>query len=269
MRIWNLALALVVGISMIPAKAGAAEVDRAAMTTAAREVARQVDLLQELFGTNDMLLQINGLFQQTIDFQTALSEFRQGVSGKASAEQLAISFDTVDQKLNAILGEVQFVEKDLASLRLVCNKLRSAESNLHFAVFGGHGNPGRQGEKLLRQTMAQQAYVESLSNNISWVFQNREARAGWKDDLAAVRQSLADLRSIEEKKGATPDQIKDQFTRTEKVWGKLIQRYNDAKPQDKILLRSFVALADQGFSRVAPLAGVKDRQATVTSGYDD
>jgi hypothetical protein len=269
MRKFCLGLVLLAGIALIPSPTRAADVDLAAMTTAAREVNRQINFLQELFGTNDQLSQINGLFKQTMDFQTSLSEFRQSVNAKASAEQLAVSFDTVDRNLGAILGEVNFLEKDLPSLKLVCNKLRLAEHNLHFAVFGGDDTPGRKNEKLLRQTMAQQALVESLANNVTWVFSGRESRAGWKDDLAAVQKSLVALQGVEQKKGATADEIKEQFGAADKTWGKLIQRYNDAKPQDQVLLKSFVAMVDQGFSRVAPLAGVNDRKATVTDGYSD
>jgi hypothetical protein len=51
---------------------------------------------------------------------------------------------------------------------------------------------------------------------------------------------------------------------TDRAWGKVIQRYTDARPQVKVLVRSFVALADRGLSRVATLTGIKGRQVTVT-----
>lgn len=269
MRTFSLAFLLTVGLAAVPAKSVAADPDYGAMTTAAREVGNQINFLQELFGTNNQLSQINGLFQQTMDFQSALIQFRQSVNSKASAEQIAVGFDTVDRKLNAILGEVNFLEKDLPALKLVCNKLRLAEHNLHFAVFSGDDTPNRQNEKLLRQTMAQQALVSSMNNNVGWLFNNREALKGWKDEIAAVQASLVSLQQVEQKKGAKPADIKAQYGMVDTAWGKVVAKYNAAKPQDKVLLRSFVALVDQGFSRLAPLAGVTGRKATVTDGYND
>lgn len=250
-----------------PARAVAA--DPAAMTTAARDVGRQVDFLQELFGTNDQLTQIGGLFQQTMDFQTALIQFRQAVNAGSSAEQLAIAFDTVDRNLTAILGEVKFLEKDIPALKLVCNKLRQTEHTLHFTVFGGPGAGARPAEALLRQTLAQQANVESLSNSLNWVFAGSPALPDWKADLAAVQQALTALQGVEQKKGATAADVQAQFAATDKAWGKIVQCYTDARPQQKMLAKGFVATVDQGFSRVAILAGIAGRKATVTDPFTD
>ena len=202
---------------------------------------------------------INSLFTQTMDFQSALIEFRQNVSGKASNEQIAIAFDTLDRKLTAILGEVQFLEKDLPALKMVCNKLKSAEHDLHFAVFSGDGNP-RQPEALYRQTLAQEDRVASLASNVNWVFARRDELQGWKDDLDAVQKSLVGLQKLQEGKKGTADQIKEQFIAADNTWNQVVQKYEAAK-QNKLLLQSFVVLVDQGFGWVAPLAGVKDRRA--------
>jgi hypothetical protein len=257
------------GLALFTNNAAAADPDPAAMTTAARDVGRQVDFLQELFGTNDQLSQINGLFQQTMDFQTALIQFRQLVNFRASGEQLATAFDKVDRSLAAILDEVKLLEKDIPALKLVCNRLRQTEHTLHVTVFGGTGAGARPAEALLRQTLAQVANVESLSNNINWVFAGSKLLPDWKRDVAAVQQALTTLQAVEQKKGATAEDVRAQFAETDKAWGKVVQRYSDARPQEKVLAKSFVALVDQGFSRVATLAGIKDRKATVTDGFSD
>jgi hypothetical protein len=256
-------------LALVSNVGSAADLDRAAISTATRDLGKQFDLLQELFGTNDQLSRINGLFQQTLGVQTALAEFRQNVYANASAEQLAIGFDTLDRKLSDVLAETQFLEKDLPALRLVCNRLRLAGHELHFAVFGGSASSERQGEKLVRQTLAERALVESLANNVSWMFSGREGASGWKDDLTAVGASLAALQAVVEKKGATPDEIKDQFLQADKSWAKIVQRFTDARPQDKMMLRSFVVMADQGLGRLAPLAGVKDRRAPLSDRTSD
>lgn len=268
MRPYVIRLLVAGGVALIPGTARAANEDYPAMTTAAREVARQVNLMQELFGTNSQLLAINGLFKQTMDFQGALIDFRQQVSDKASREQLYLAFDNVDRKLTAILDEVKLVEKDDAGVKLVCRRLRSAENDLHFAVFAGDGTPEGQAQRLYRQTLTQQAFVESLASNVGWVFARRDALQGWKDDLGELQQSLAALQKLEQKKGVTADELKAQFMSADKNWSKIVQRYEDAK-QDKLLLQGFVVLVDKGFARLAPLVGVKDRRAALTDSLVD
>jgi hypothetical protein len=205
------------------------------------------------------------------DVSTLLDALRSRDAGapKASAEPLTITFDTVDRRLNAILGEVKFLEKGIPALKLVCNRLRQTEHTLHFTVFGGTGAGARPAEALLRQTLAQLANVESLSNNVNWVFAGSKLLADWKQDVAAVQQAPTALQAGEEKKGATAEDVQAQFAATDKAWGKVVQGYTDARPQEKVLARSFVALVDQGFSRVATLAGIKGRRATVTDGFGD
>jgi hypothetical protein len=261
------ALIVLAGVAY-PTNTNAADGDRQAMTAAAREVARQIDVLQELFGTNSQLLMINGLFQQTMDFQGALINFRQKVNGNASNEQIAIAFDTVDGKLTAILAEVKALENDVPALKLVCNRLKSAEHDLHFAVFSGDGTPERQSERLYRQTLAQQGRVESLANNVGWVFARQAVLQRWKDDLDAVQKSLIALQKLEQDKKATPEQIKKQFVAVDRTWSQVVQKY-EASKQNKLLLQSSVVQVDQGFGRLAPLAGVKDRRAPLSDGWSN
>jgi hypothetical protein len=267
MRILSLAILLAVGSTTLATKSVAADTNYAGMLAAAREVSNQISYLQELYTTDDQFLRVNGLVNQTIDFQTALSTFRQSVAERAPAEQIAINFATVDRKLNTLLDVVQGLQTEVPSVNLVCNRLRVAEHNLHFAVFAGDNTPNRNLEVLLRQTMAQNALVERLNTTAGWLFSNPGTVKVWQNDLTAVQQALADMEQVVQTSGATPAQIKAKFGDVETAWAQVTQKYEVAKPEYKVTLRSNMAAVDQGFSRLAPLAGVKDRQATVTDGY--
>lgn len=254
-----LVLFVIGGASTSPSSA-LADDNRPAMVTAARELNRQMNILQEVFGTDSRLMEINGLFQQTINVQLALEDFRQKVTGQGSREEVVIAFDLVDRKLTAILDEIRQVEKDDAGLRVVCRRLRIAASDLHFAVFAGDGAPLRQAERLYRQTLSQQAFVDSLSSNVDFIFAGRATLLnGWKSDMAELRKSLKTLQQLEQDK-ATDAQLKQQFQTVDENWSAIMRRFDNAK-QDAVLLRGFVALVDQGFARMAPLVGVKDRRA--------
>src|SRR4051812_9734140 len=86
-----------------PAPAAAADPDAPGMMTAGREMYRQVSALQDYYGSSNSLMQIGGLFQDTMTFQKALMDLAQQVRSGASREQLVLGFDTVDKQLKGIL----------------------------------------------------------------------------------------------------------------------------------------------------------------------
>lgn len=264
MRIFSLAILLAVGISMPTTKSVAADTDYTAMLAASREVSNQVNYLQELYTTNSQFLRVEGLVEETIDFQTTLSAFRQSVSERVPAEQIAIKFSAVDRDLNTLLGVVQGLQSEIPSVNLICSRLRVAEHNLHFAVFAGDDTPNRNMELLLRQTLAQNAVVQRLNTTAGWLFSDQETVAAWQNDLTAVQQALADMQEVEQTSGATPAQIKAKFGEVQNAWDKVTQKYQFTKPEYQSVLHYNMALADQGFSRLAPLAGVNAYQPKVT-----
>jgi hypothetical protein len=121
--------------------------------------------------------------------------------------------------------------------------------------------------KIDRQAVGQQALIESLGDNTSWMFADPAVTKGWKDDIGEAHQAVAALQQLGQKK-ATEADLKEQVVRTDKAWDKVMQRYDDAK-QYKPALRGFVARLDQGFARLAQLTGIKDRRAALTDGITD
>ena len=69
MRLGVMSFAFVTGLALVAQPARAADEDWPAITAAAREVNRQVNLFQELVISSPPLSMINGLFKQTMDFQ--------------------------------------------------------------------------------------------------------------------------------------------------------------------------------------------------------
>jgi hypothetical protein len=236
--------------------------DRPAMIAASQEVDRQISLFQELYGEDTDLAAIGGIFNQTMGLQAALIQFRQKVNAKAASEDVALAFDVVDSAVTAILGEVAALEVKDAGLRLICRRLRSAESDLHYAVFVADVTPARQLAVLNRQISTQQIFVSCLANNVKLVFAGKEALNGWKDDVGAVEESLVALQGLMQKK-APEKELKEQVVRTDKLWNKIVQRYNDSK-QNRPALQGFVSLVDQRFAKLAKVVGVNDRRIPLT-----
>ncbi len=267
MRNFSLVILLAFAISTLPDESVAADTDYAEMLAATREVSNQISYLQELYTTDRQFLRVNGLTDQTLDFQSALSTFRNSVIEQAPTEQIAINFATVDRKLNSLLGVVQGLQSEIPSVNLVCNRLRVAEHNLHFAVFAGDDTPNRNLEVLLRQTMAQNTLVGRLNTTAGWLFSNPDTVMDWQNDLTAVQQALTNMQQVAQAPGANPAAIKAKFGEVERAWDQITQKYEVTNPGYRDVLRTDVSLIDQGFSRLAPLAGVNGRQTTVTDGF--
>lgn len=235
-----------------------------AMIAATKEIDRQVSFLQELYSEDSKFAGIIGVFDQTTDLQAALINFRRKVNANASREAILLGFDMVEQKVSAILSSVALLEKSDPGLRLVCRHLRSAESDLHYAVFADNVTPALQLAVLNRQISTQQTFVSSLSNNVNLAFAGKEVLTGWKDDLSALQKSLLTLQELTDKK-ATLKELKEQVVHTDKLWDKIVQRYNDSK-QNQPGLQAFILLVDQKFAKLSQVVGVKDRRASLTDG---
>lgn len=259
MRTLSLVLIQLTVVAVFPA---AAAEDRPAMIAASREVDRQITYLQELYGEDTELAQIGGIFGQTMDLQAALIEFRMKVNSQAASEDVALAFDAVDGKVSSILSEVAALEKRDTALRMICRRLRSAESDLHYAVFVASATPARQLAAISRQVSTQQVFLGCLMNNVNSVFSGKEALQEWKVDLAAVQKSLAVLQDLTQKK-ASEKELNEQMVRADKLWDKVVQRFEGSK-QNKPALLGFVAQIDQRFAKLSQVVGIKDRRAPLS-----
>src|SRR5262249_13491264 len=149
MRVRFIAIAFLT-LGLVPGAGMAADLDRAAVSKATRDFVKQFNFLQEVYVTQPQLFKVDGLYQQTVAVQNALADFQSNVWAKASAEQLAILYDAMDQKLTNALAGTSYLEKEVPILRQVRNRMRQADNELHLAVFGGSGSSQRQTEKLVR-----------------------------------------------------------------------------------------------------------------------
>ena len=257
-------LVLVASVVMLPRPVAAADPDAPGMMAAGRELNRQISALQEYYGASNQLMQIGGLFQDTMTFQTALIELAQKVRSKAPREQLVLGFDTVDKQLKGILAEVNDVATSDAGVKMICRRLSAAENALHFALY--YGDEAQAVATFNRQVAGQQALAASLASNIRFVVTDATAQKGWLTYLGAVQEEIVSL--VELGKGnPTLAQMKEKVAAADKKWANVIGRYETSSAAPN--LRGFVSQLDQGFYRLSQIAGVKDRPAPMGDGFSD
>ena len=257
---------LVLGASvvMLPHPAVAADPDAPGMMAAGRELNRQISALQEYYGASNPLMQINGLFQDTMTFQTALIELAQKVRSRASREQLVLGFDKVDRQLKGILAEVNDVATSDAGVKMICRRLSAAGAALHFALY--YGDEMQAIATFNRQVAGQQALAASLAENLRFVVTDAAALKGWLADLRAVQEAIDSL--VELGKGKpTLAELKENVAAADKKWANVIGRYETSSVGPN--LRGFVSQLDLGFYRLSQIAGVKDRPAPMGDGFSD
>jgi hypothetical protein len=254
-----LGLALAVG----PAPAAAADPDGPGMVAAGRELNRQIDALQEYYGSSNALMQIGGLFQDTMALQTALSDLAQKVRSAASREQLGLSFDKVDKQLQGILAEVNDVAAADPAVKMICRRLSAAENALHFALY--FGDETQAVATFNRQVAGQQALAASLATNLQFVVTDAAALKGWQADLGAVQEAIGSLAQLG-KGTPTLAQMKEAVAAADKKWANIIGRYETSPAAPS--LRGFVSQLDSGFYRLSQIAGVKDRRVPFGDGWN-
>jgi hypothetical protein len=264
MRLLITSLVFVASVVMLPRPAVAADPDAPGMMAAGRELNRQVSALQEYYGSSNALMQVRGLFQDTMAFQTALIELAQQVRSRASREQLVLGFDKVDKQLKGILAEVNDVSTTDASVKMICRRLSAAEAALHFALY--FGDETQAIATFNRQVAGQQALAASLAENLHFVVTDAAALKGWLADLGAVQEEITSLAELG-KRTPTLAEMKEQVAAADKKWANVIGRYETSPAAPS--LRGYVSQLDQGFYRLSQIAGVKDRPVPMGDGFSD
>jgi hypothetical protein len=265
MRTLLMGLALVTGITMVaPPTVAAAGPDAAGMMTAGRELNRQINALQEYYGASDKLMQIGGLFQDTMTVQSALSDLAQQLRAGASREQLVIGFAAVDKQVKGVLAETKDVAAADSGTKMICRRIAAANASLHFALF--YGDETQAIETFNRQVAGQQALVASLTDNVRFIVSDATALKGWQADLGAVQDSITALTQLG-KGTPTLAQMKDAVTTADKKWANVIGRYETSPAAPS--LRGFVSQLDTGFYRLSQIAGVKDRKVPFGDGFSN
>jgi len=260
MRVWSLGLLIQFGVALTPGQAVAQTQDWAALSASAREMSRQVDFLQQVFDNDPRLSQIRGLYQPSIELSGALLDFRSKVRNKVGLEELELSYFGVERSLNTTMGVIQDIRRTDPALQLVAGKLQAANSDLHFALFGGNDAPAKRSQVVYRQILSAKGFSENLQSTVRWVFMDREVLPLWLADLKGVSQALDALQQLQQKK-ASAEELKQQLVQAEKAWDKVVRRYRDTPEQVRVLLQNGMARVDQVFGRLATLLGVKDRRA--------
>lgn len=235
---------------------------RLAIEGAARELSRQLDFMLRAISGLPGPPDRRDLFVSAEKIQFDLIYFQQQFKRKVSREALIIAFDKMDERLNGVMEELQPIEKWESNVRMTARRVRSAEHDLHFAIFngGGNGNGGgaaaRDTQALYRQTLTLLTRTEDLESLAKYVFDDKQTVRRWTDDLEDLRLALVSFqRGQKDKLGR--DALKARFIEADRDWEKLVNKLRGLPERQYYLLRGDAAQIDQGFEKMARAFGIK------------
>jgi hypothetical protein len=234
----------------------------AAATAATRTLTNQVLYLQQAIVTLPQPATPpagDQLFKQTEVILASLQDLRQGLNDNAGRESLVLTFVPIDRKLNALLRESQGIERWNAALRMTARRVRYAQQDLHFAIFGTDGAPETRAQVALRQTLALQDRTEDCLTHVRNVFFEQQPVFAWNDEFAAFQGALNELLKLEQTK-APRDDIKKQLLKSDQYWAKLVKRFNKDSLGSTLSVQWHFAQVDHLLDRLSMLYGVPDRR---------
>jgi hypothetical protein len=261
-----------VGVLLLAASLGQAPPSPdyyAAATAASRELSNQFQYLQQAIIAVPRPASPPGsdsLFQQTEDVLSNLQVLRQQLSSSAPREQLVLSFDGLDGKINTVFSEIQGMERWNPGLRMVARRVRYAQSNLHFAISSGDGAPMTQAQRAYRQTLTLQDRTEDCLGVVRYVFAEQDPLPAWNAGFADFRGALDAFQKMQKNK-ASADALKQQLAKVDASWAKLVNRFNQLPTAPNLLLSSNFAQVDGLLDRLSKLYGVPDRRAPLKDPF--
>ncbi|MBM4070717.1 MAG: hypothetical protein FJ271_17445 [Planctomycetes bacterium] len=256
MRVFVVLFTLLVGARGLAGDSDA----RIAIDGAARELSKQLDFLQRAIASLPGPPDRRDLFVSAEKLQFDLIYFQQQLKRQVSREALTLAFDKLDERMNGVMEELQPIEKWDQNVRMTARRVRSAEHDLHFALFGGavgdKDAAGRDTQALYRQTLVLLTRAEDLESLAKYVFDDRQTARRWTDDIEDLRLALVSFQRGQKSKLGR-DELKARFIEADRDWEKLVGKFRALPERQYYLLRSDAVQIDQAFARIARAFGIK------------
>jgi hypothetical protein len=263
MKLWHVAVSwamlTVAADASQPGPPAAGDADYRPITAAAHELERQLDFMLRALATIPGPPKGRGLYKDLNLVHADLTVFQQKVQKKTSREDLRVAYDKMEERLGSFLEEVEAFEKWDKAIRLVARRARAADSDLHFALFGGDPAMSRGAQALYRHTLAARARLEGLEDELRYLFQGAQSLQLWLPDLKATRGALAEFQRLQ-KAQAERAELQKQFKDLDGIWEKLVERFKALPERNYLRLLSDAAHVDRVLDRLARLIGIVGRR---------
>jgi hypothetical protein len=238
---------------------------RAAIQTAAGELGRQMDLLQDVIADEPSARQGRGLWKLSDNVNTFLASLKQQLRSGAARADLYQAFDRLDGPLQQMLGDINALGPQERALKRAAARVRAAGLDLHFAVFGGDGGGARRCQVLARQALALRGAVVNLERVAQYLLQGEDSWTDLQADFRNLRRATAGFQRMAEEK-ADPKQLQASFARLKQAWAELAVDFQLLPSNSGLLLQNYATRLDSIYGRLYGLMGLKGYRPSLVSG---
>jgi hypothetical protein len=242
--------------------AGGGEGYRAAIAAAAREVGRQLELLQETIVSQPVRRGLWGPTEKaTLNLVSLQAQLQQG----ASPADLQQAFASLDDRVQGVVGDIGILGPEAAELKRAAARVAAAEHDLHFAIFGGDGGDARRGQVLVRQVLAMRGAAADLEQVAKYLLEGQDSWNDLANDFRGLRRASAAFQQRAEGKGDR-ELLRKQFARVQQAWAELAVDYQILPANSATLLQNKAARLDAIYGRLYGLMGMKGYRPSLVAG---
>jgi hypothetical protein len=247
-----------------PAGSGGADY-LAGVEGAARSLGQQLDLLQDAIADEPQGRRGRGVWAQSSKVSLDLTFLRQQLKTKASRADLYQAFVRLDDRLQALLGEIRGLGPEERPLKMAGARMQVALDNLHFAVSAGDDSAGRGAQVMTRQTQALAAAAQDLERVAGYLLAGQDSWAALKGDFSKLRQASGAFQASLSGK-PNPKAVKGQFAKVQEAWAPLTVDYGLLSSTNRMLLQNKAEPLDAIYGRLFTLVGLKGYRPRLVGG---
>jgi hypothetical protein len=185
---------------------------------------------------NPDVADLDTLYQQSNGALRDITRFRRGLRPDLSRAYAYRDFEQMDRRVHELLETVRDEGEDDPSLRWAANRIRSADHQLHYTLYGPNDFPGGRRNGLQRQ-------VDALAQEAAQMAQTAQYDMGRDPASIRILRSTSALAENAERfrralnEGADPGRVRDRLEALDQSWNEVAAAINGLLPQSHYDLR--------------------------------
>jgi hypothetical protein len=158
-----------------------------------------------------------------------LRDFRRGLRGGATREQLDDEFGRLDRRVHQLIETGRALAQDRAVLQRDLTRIEEADNQLHYALSSGNTSDDRGREVLRRRAADLVADVQDLQRTADYALAGNRAGGPVRDALGGLAESAERFRRVAEK-GEERSRLRREFGEVERAWAAVADGLNRLAP---------------------------------------
>jgi len=237
--------------------------DPAALRAAARELARQVEYLQEDIIAEVTVQKERTLYRKADAVLAAINHFQQTAKPAVTPANLFKSFDELEGKINDLLTDVRALGTGQRTLQRSADRLEAADEHLYAALAGLDASGGRSKVLLVRQSRALAVAARQLDKTAQYALAGSQDQGVLPGELHKLAEA-AERFQKDVNSGASQEQLRRDFAAVNRSWENAVKGLEKLKSTDNTYLLRTAERVDRLHDRLFRILGVSGERSRLT-----